>query len=92
MNSLRFKVGEMAIVAVDIGGNGCQGSIVEILEVGPLEEFNHKGEKKRYNYRTSSPHKGWEVGLCLDIELRKIDPPAEPASISRLEVDQESAL
>lgn len=79
---MRFKVGEMAIVAVDLSGNGCEGSVVEILEVGPfVSQYNGKV----YDYKTTSPHRHWIYACCWDIELRKIDPPAEPVSLTRQE-------
>lgn len=86
--SLRFKAGEMAIVAADISGNGCEGSTVEILEVGP---FIGLKSGKVYDYVTSSPRPDWPTAYCWDIELRKIDPPEEPVSMHREETIEEEA-
>jgi hypothetical protein len=85
MNGLRFKVGELAIVAVDIHGGGAAGNIVEILKVGPIACWASDGIFGTFDYETSSPRKEWESAFCMDIELRKIDPPAEPASLKRHE-------
>jgi hypothetical protein len=83
MNGLRFKVGELAIIAVDIDGHGYEGSIVEILEVGPLLAMNTRREVKCYDYETSSLSDASDRGLCWDIELRKLDQRGEPTSLVR---------
>lgn len=86
MNGLRFEVGELAVIAADVCGEGCEGSIVEILEVGPLWDWTHVGTYERFDYKTTSPKpEEWDYGLVYDIELRKLNPPAEPASLTRVE-------
>lgn len=88
MNGLRFKVGEMAIVAVAMNPVN-QGKVVEIIAVGPFKAGHRvvvNGVRRRsledcdYFLDQSPPG-----GLAHDYQLRKIDPPAEPESITRRE-------
>lgn len=92
---MRFKVGELAIIAVDAGGNGHEGQMVEIVEVGPMWMMPNDGSLKpllmdyQVNIEGEHPLNGkWFV---WDWELRKIDPPAEPAELTRTEEQEMKA-
>jgi hypothetical protein len=80
MSGLRFKVGEMAIYAVPC----CEecmpvvGDIFKIDECGPTND----GDGVPVDYMISNEER---EGPCFDWQLRKIDPPAEPASLTRHE-------
>lgn len=82
---MRFKVGEMAMVAVDLSGKGREGSVVTILEVGPIYVRKKDGTVKKWDYKTTPVFEDEKWCYAWDIELRKIDPPAEPASLTREE-------
>lgn len=58
------------------------GEVVTIEEVGPFGE-NHWGGKKSLGgeYLIRAPD--GRLGVVRDYQLRKIDPPAEPASLTR---------
>jgi hypothetical protein len=86
MDGLRFKVGELAIFVVAVYDSGVQhqGKTVEIVEVGPwsagtlLKKWVMK-RKTDYLIRTADGYHG----AVVDWQLRKIDPPAEPAGLTR---------
>lgn len=94
---MRFKVGELAIIAVDAGGNGHEGLVVEIAKVGPMRIFTQRSDGVftilTMDYQVSiegvCPLDGdWFV---WDWELRKIDPPAEPAELTKTEEQEMNA-
>jgi hypothetical protein len=78
MSGLRFGVGELAIYAVpwDEECLPVAGHIFKVDEVGPLED----GDGVLVDYMISNEE---HEGSCYDWQLRKIDPPAEPASLTR---------
>lgn len=91
MSGLRFKVGELAlfVFATDPSGIGSEMETVEIHAVGPFKT----GDRITIYGRTL-PIRGrgdyviryvgtTAGGLVKDYQLRKIDPPAEPASLTR---------
>lgn len=82
MNGLRFKVGELAIVACDLNGEGWEGSCIEIIDVGP---FWSPRDERWYDYVTSNPDDEHDELWAMDIELRKLDPPAEPKTMTVVE-------
>jgi hypothetical protein len=77
---MRFKVGELAIIAVDIDGNGHDGKIVEIISVGPMpvRTKSHPGEVWMADYQVELD--GADNWYVKDIELRKINDPGEELS------------
>jgi hypothetical protein len=96
---LRFKVGELAIVAVGRGKKSLRliGEEVRIHCVGPFRSGD--------TFLPSDPTKLWGQALqdgdyactsslggfmAMDWQLRKIDPPAEPASLTH-QVEEEIA-
>lgn len=91
MSGLRFKVGDLAILAfaTDPSGIGSEGEVVEIYSAGPYQPGDRvpiRGVARRigkacdYVIRFSGTNDG---GICHDYQLRKIDPPAEPESLTR---------
>jgi hypothetical protein len=86
MNGLRFKVGEIAIVAINMGDADCRiGDEVEVLEVGPIWS---RGHEEWFDYVITDPRPNPDESgelYALDIELRKRDTPEEPASLTRCE-------
>lgn len=101
MSGLRFKAGELAILAVstDDSATGCEGEIVEIYLVGPFvpgDVVLLEGVKRVRILKYSDYVIRWPGtttgGIVKDWQLRKIDPSAEPESITRrLEVGEEVA-
>jgi hypothetical protein len=91
MPILRFAVGESAVIA--ISASGSRGKIVEILAVGPFKEGDvvrtPDGELRTCTHEADyvathvSPTPERPFALVRDYKLRKIDPPAEPASLTR---------
>jgi hypothetical protein len=90
MSGLRFKVGELAILqfTTDQSAFGCEGDRVEIYAAGPFKpgdtvmigrEPAKIGKAGDYVIRWSDD----SGGICFDWQLRKIDSPAEPASLTR---------
>jgi len=91
VSGLRFKVGEFAIYAVSIDAKSGPyvGCLCEVFRVGPF----HQGERIQLPRLY-----GWEARSDIDCDyvvefpdlyaavhdwqLRKIDPPAEPASLT----------
>ena len=78
---MRFEVGELARVILDLHGNPSVGSIVEITEVGPVYRTDEDEVTGWWDYvadpiDSASP---WmEDGmLFFDVELAKIEPPGE---------------
>ena len=86
MSGLRFKVGELAIFQFSITGIDPQdmGELCEVAELGPypIGSFTTKGPTTRVCDYLVQFADG-SCRYCTDIELRKIDPPAEPASLTR---------
>jgi hypothetical protein len=81
---LRFKVGELALIAFDLGDNGNQGKVVEITEVGPvqilvMDKVTGLYRHEMVDYRCVLEDEPW---WCVDdIELVKLnDPDAEVAT------------
>lgn len=90
MNGLRFQPGEAAVFAVATDPSGLPGigAHVDVLLVGPIQA----GDVLRYGEVFGVAHADadylidWpdgEFGLVRDWQLRKINPPAEPESITR---------
>ena len=81
MSGLRFKVGELALIAEalphyrPVG----PGSIGFIVEIGPVDDLGD-----RFDYAVDCPESSWVLGFN-DHQLRKIDPPAEPVEMTRAE-------
>jgi hypothetical protein len=88
MSGLRFEVGDMAIYAIPTvaGANKWVGEVVEIVEVGPFapnhrHAYNGKlASLKRHDYLCKHYT---SLGGVWDWQLRKIDLPDEPASLTR---------
>lgn len=87
---MRFKVGDLAIFAVasDPSGISGIGQTIEIKEVGPF----HQGERFRSldktvghdcDYLIQCPDKN--IGIVWDWQLRKINPPEEPRTMTHHE-------
>lgn len=86
MNGLRFKEGEPAIYAFANHQEATEfvGSIVTIDMVGPFRARSGlSGKESNADYRVLL-HTG-ETMSVLDCQLRKLDPPVEPASLMRIE-------
>lgn len=89
-NGLRFKVGDLArfVVAIRPQSIPAVGGIVEIIDVGPfapgatLCDGSENGCPIQMDYFISS---GGREGMANDIQLQPLDPPAEPASLTRVE-------
>jgi hypothetical protein len=87
MSGLRFKVGDMALVAVAMNPKNL-GDVVQILAIGPYRIGDvvigpHGGPVL---LRTSADYFVDGRSICqtaFDWQLRKLDPPAEPASLTR---------
>ena len=87
MNGLRFKVGELAIIACAIHPEN-QGKVVEILAVGPYQIGDivvHPSGAQVEILSNTDYFIDVELPNCTakDYQLRKIDPPTEPASLTR---------
>ena len=82
MNGLRFKVGDLARVAVitDADDADVINKFVEIVAIG---EFN-PDVGRVFDYDADYGDSEF-LFTCMDYQLRKIDPPAEPASLTRTE-------
>ena len=81
MTGLRFKVGDLARVVVTSGPHSQLhlGGVVEIAEVNAA---NLDGET--IDYATSCDCVKWSRGCGLyDWQLQPINPPTEPASLTR---------
>lgn len=78
MSGLRFKVGEMAIFAVAAHAIGIplMGTVVEVTKAGRLFGIDGPGDYEVLSHNAKR-------GLCFDWQLRKLDRPAEPASLTR---------
>lgn len=90
MNGLRFKVGELAIFMFARGEEGApfQGETCQVIDVGPWKAGDEwrpgfKCFRKDSDYVIQMPQGA--KGQCMDYQLRKLDPPAEPESITRRE-------
>lgn len=98
MNGLRFKQGDMAIFAVSRSSDSVRfvGQVVTVQMVGPFPNGykirNHRGktfETNRCDYIVMpNPTQGI---TCDDYQLRKIDPPPEPESLTRQHECEEPA-
>jgi len=101
MSYLRFKVGDLAVVAIAEKAENI-GRIVEIAAVGPFKTGDHvrlpcggscnfrPGYKDRADYVLNARWKlenehGLVWLVAHDWQLRKLDPPAEPESLRRCE-------
>ena len=92
MSMLRFEAGEMAIFAVAMfpSAFGHQGEQVEVLHRGPFGAgslVTIRGYTWRID-RDVDYAIGWRdgyIGCVRDWQLRKINPPAEPATLTRRE-------
>lgn len=85
MSGLRFKAGELAMLVVVVHPEN-HGRIIEIAAVGPFQIGDLICTETRYfrctrdcDYATADR---WATGV-FDYQLRKIDPPAEPVSLTR---------
>lgn len=79
---MRFKIGDLAKVAVSSNGNF--GKIVSVLEVDPGPYINRKtGIMDRRDYRCECD--GAERVHFFDWQLQPINPPREPKSLTRPE-------
>lgn len=88
MNGLRFKVGELAIFAIATKANGIPyvGCNIEIMYIGPFhagQQWNGIAIPNDCDYLLLA--KDGRKGAAFDWQLRKLDPPAEPESITRRE-------
>ena len=86
MSGLRFKVGDLAwyMVARARSGFPYMGTIVQIESVGPFARGQlWKGSKFKWNSDYIVMTHDDALGEVSDFQLRKIDPPAEPASLTR---------
>lgn len=89
-NGLRFKVGDVArfVVAIHPKSIPVIGTIVEITSVGPFQpgqstnDGGVNGCPFQMDYVVSSPS---GLGMAKDYQLQRIDPPAEPATLTRVE-------
>ena len=93
MNGLRFKVGELARVAITTKPENL-GKIVEIYAVGPWELGDiatlPNGERYRitthcdyfFAHRGPTGNRSW---IDHDWRLQKLDPPAEPKTMTVME-------
>ena len=86
MSGLRFKVGELALFAVARTGDGQHwvGEVVQVIAVGALTR-----SLAIVDYGVESPD--GETGGCYDWQLRKLDPPAEPLSLTRQQPEELTA-
>ena len=73
MSGLRFKVGELALIAE---------ALPHYRPVGPRSIVDDLGD--RFDYAVDCPESSWVLGFN-DHQLRKIDPPAEPVEMTRVE-------
>lgn len=75
---MRFKVGEIAIVAVPLDISNL-GKMVTIQEI----RSRPRCEPKRPVATDYDIQMDGKVYCCADWQLRKINPPEEPASLTR---------
>ena len=93
MSGLRFKVGDLARIAVTTKPQNL-GKIVEIYAIGPWEFGDiaelPDGERIRINFRCDyffahSGPVGGRAWIDSDWRLQKLDPPTEPVEMTRAE-------
>jgi hypothetical protein len=85
---LRFKVGELAIFMFGISPEArpYAGTTVEILEAERKERATFDFGTDIADYVVARAD--GSQGMADDLQLRKIDPPAEPASLTRHAEDE----
>lgn len=84
MSGLRFKVGDPAVFAVarTVHGIPHAGSVCEVSMAGDI--LSACGEWTDYEIKFADG-----AGLCvMDYQLRKLDPPAEPESLTRQQEEE----
>lgn len=96
MSMLRFKVGDLArLTRVVLPSNYHKiGKIVEIGAVGPFQFgqwFKERGEWFRSTAPGLTHYSLIGGGLVTDDQLSPIDPPAEPASLTRQRAEELTA-
>jgi hypothetical protein len=89
MSGLRFKVGELAVFYIPRHPCGVSGigRIVEVVEVGPIQQgqiCQSTGKPLDVGPRDYIVQMDGFRGSCDDYQLRKLDPPAEPVSLTRI--------
>ena len=84
MSGLRFRVGEMAELVVIRGPGSARfiGEVVPVVRIASGTDLRDS-EGGAYDYDIVALH-GAGVAV-LDWQLRKIDPPTEPANLTRNE-------
>jgi hypothetical protein len=92
MSDLRFKVGELAIFAIarDISSQDHMGQQCEIYYIGPFQAGERLAHPTMQGYTNVLADADYVVvfadglaGAPKDYQLRKIDPPTEPAGLRR---------
>lgn len=79
-----FEVGELATFAVATTAEGLLhvGKIVEVVMIGPWPDFP---ETEGREYACNFPDDPTDPGsLVFGWQLRKLEPPEEPASLTRI--------
>lgn len=90
MNGLRFKVGELAIFVCPSHstGIGHEGTTVRVAEVGPYRTGQYVqcvGVIASYNFDYVIDWPSGHIGFVRDWQLQKLDPPAEPKTMTVVE-------
>lgn len=92
---MRFKKGDLARYVVPLGTRGIAsvGAVVEILAVGArVCEDPYTGKVEKWgDYTITDPRGITAFRVCADYQLAPLDPPAEPASLTRREELEEQA-
>lgn len=85
MNGLRFKVGDLVrvVVALPVDHPVVNGSVGTILEVGEFEDT--RGLLFPYDIDFPEDHGSEFTTVCHDWQLAPVNPPVEPASLTRRE-------
>lgn len=85
MNGLRFKVGEMAILAVALRRHDLLGTHVSVEKIHQRPAGSACVDNSTLLVACDYivEHVDGSKGSVADWQLRKIDPPAEPASLTR---------
>ncbi|NII73240.1 hypothetical protein FHW84_001809 [Dyella sp. SG562] len=86
MSGLRFKEGDLAIIAVVSEMHELRGRLCEVIAVGPWKHDEIAfGRPVNGGADYVVAVVGGFEGCIHDWQLRKLDPPAEPESITRRE-------
>lgn len=90
---MRFKQGELVlfVIATTPAGVPFVGEVVEISKVGPCDAYSYGDPAKRVRVDYTVTVPGGTLLGAMDYQLRKLDPPNEPASLTRTAPEKEEA-